>query len=55
MVAHFDGGFRGAFDGVAAVPFWATLAFGALLTGRVFGARFRASAPSRVARIVRPP
>jgi hypothetical protein len=47
VVAHFDGGFRGPVDGVAAVPFWATLAFGGLLTARVLAARLRASAPSR--------
>jgi hypothetical protein len=39
VVALADGGFRGAFDGVAAVPFWATLACGGLLAARTLGAR----------------
>jgi hypothetical protein len=41
-VAMFDGGFRGPLDGVAAVPLWATFAFGGLLTSRLLGTRLRA-------------
>ena len=47
VVAHFDGGFRGPLDGVAAVPFWATLALGGLLAASVLTDRLRATAPSR--------
>jgi hypothetical protein len=42
VVALADGGFRGAFDGVAAVAFWATLACGNLLAARIVGARLGA-------------
>ena len=42
VVAMFDGGFRGPLDGVAAVPFWATLAFGGLFMGRIVTTRLRA-------------
>jgi hypothetical protein len=47
VVANFDGGFRGPLDGVAAVPFWATLAFGGLLAARILTDRLRANTPSR--------
>ena len=47
VVAHFDGGFRGAFDGVAAVPFWATLALGGLSAAAYVAARVRTVVPSR--------
>ena len=47
VVAIMDGGVRGAFDGVAAVPFWATLACGGLLAVRLRSARLRASVPRR--------
>jgi hypothetical protein len=41
VVAHFDGGFRGPLDGVAAVPLWATLALGGVLAARAVTARLR--------------
>lgn len=47
VVAIIDGGFRGPVDGVAAVPFWATVASGALLTVRILSARVRASTQLR--------
>ena len=49
-VAHFDGGFRGPVDGVAAVPFWATLALAAVLAARALGTRLRENAPARTPR-----
>ena len=50
VVAHFDGGFRGPLDGVAAVPLWATLACGGLFAVRLLTARLRANVPSRTPR-----
>lgn len=41
IVANLDGGFRGPLDGVAALPFWATVAFGGVLATRVLTARLR--------------
>ena len=35
VVAHFDGGFRGPFDGVAAVPLWVTVALGGILAATI--------------------
>ena len=50
VVAHFDGGFRGLLDGVAAVPFWATIACGALLATTALAARLRATTRLRALR-----
>jgi hypothetical protein len=45
VVAHVDGGFRGPLDGVAAVPFWATLASGGVLAVTLAARRLSAPRP----------
>ncbi|HVM16584.1 MAG TPA: DUF1707 domain-containing protein [Gaiellaceae bacterium] len=49
VVAHVDGGFRGLFDGVAAVPLWATVAFAGLAAARAVTRRTAAALGQRVA------
>ena len=52
IVAMLDGGFRGPLDGVAAVPFWVTVASGGFLAARLLPVRLRAEASSRVRKAV---